>query len=123
MSLEIWVRFLMSADSFCSILRGTERVSVLTPTLFICCTLYDFFNFFGFRQWRSRAERAVNLNTNIQCFGELELGPGPALTHMCGPGTWAALELTDSQVSGFVFRKYVFRKYRCLENTEKTKAP
>ena len=27
----------------------------------------------------------------MHCFEELELGPGPALAHMCGPGTWAEI--------------------------------
>ena len=90
MSLATWVRFLISAEMLCSasaILRGTESVSAMTLALFIllqCCTLYNFF-FLGFRQWLSRADRVVNLNSDSHCFGELELGPWPALAHMCWP--------------------------------------
>ena len=37
--------------------------------------------------------RVVNLNMTIwlPLFGELELGPGPALSHMCWPGTWTEI--------------------------------
>ena len=55
-SLVTWVRFLMSADSFCSasaMLCGTELISALTCALFILLRSLYFF-FLGFRQWRSR---------------------------------------------------------------------
>ena len=57
-----------------------------------CCALYNLF-FLGFRQGRSRANKVVSINTTIHlhCFGELELGPGPALAHMCWPGTKAEI--------------------------------
>ena len=29
--------------------------------------------------------------SDFHCFGELELGLGPVLAHMCGPGTWAEI--------------------------------
>ena len=29
--------------------------------------------------------------SDFHCFGELELGPWPALAHMWGPGTWAEI--------------------------------
>ena len=64
-SLATWVRFLMSAETLCCascILRGTEPVSALIRALFYIAALSLFF-FLGFRQWRSRADRVVNLNT------------------------------------------------------------
>ena len=47
--------------------------------------------FLGFCQWLSRADRVVILTqpSDLHCFGELELGPWPALAYMRGPGTWA----------------------------------
>ena len=58
----------MSPETLCRalvILRGTEPVSALTRALLYCCALYNFF-FLGFRQWQSRADRVVNLNTTIR---------------------------------------------------------
>ena len=31
------------------------------------------------------------LQFDFHCLGELELGPWPALAHMCGPDTWAEI--------------------------------
>ena len=120
MSWAPWVLFLMSAESHFSasaILRGSEPVSALTQSFLYCCSLYNLF-FLGFRQRLSRSDRVVNLFTqpsNFHCFGELELGSGPALGHsgiVAHVRAWhmgrdysycRTSELTDCQVSGFVF--------------------
>ena len=79
-----------------------------------CCALYNFF-FLGFRQWRSRADRVVNLNTTIQLAlfwrtwtrALASTRPHVLAWHVgrdysyCG-----ALELTGRQVRGFVFSWY-----------------
>ena len=67
-----WVWFSLGAETLCSssaILRGTE------PVYF--CSLYNTF-FLGICQWRSRADRVLTLNMNIDfhCFGALGVRPG-----------------------------------------------
>ena len=60
-SLKTRVRMLYGAQCFCSaaaILRGTEPVSALTRAIFILVALSIMFFFLGFRQWRSRTDRA-----------------------------------------------------------------
>ena len=67
-SLETWARFPLAAESFCgaaAILCGTEPVSAPTCALFILLQSLYFFSL-GFRQWRSRADRVLTLNMNIQ---------------------------------------------------------
>ena len=62
-SLETWVQFLHGADYLCSaaaILRGTESVSAF------CIAALSIIFFFAFRQWRSRIDRVLTLNMNIQ---------------------------------------------------------
>ena len=57
----------MSAETLCrssAILCGTEPISALTHALFILLHSLKLF-FLGFRQWRSRADKVVNLNTTI----------------------------------------------------------
>ena len=130
-SLAPWVLFLISAEMLCSasaILRGTESVSAMTLALFIllqCCTLYNFF-FLGFRQWLSRADRVVNLNTTIWLplfwrtwtRARASTRPHVLAWHMGRDYSYCrASELTDSQVSGFIFSWF-----QVLKNTENTKA-
>ena len=88
-----------------------------------CCALYNF-SFLGFRQWRSRDDRVVNLNTTIWlALFWRTWSRARARTrwhvrawHMCRDyGDCRASELTDRHVSGFVF-------FWFLENTEKMKA-
>ena len=54
-------------------------------------TLYDFL-LLGFSQWRSRANRVINLNTTIRLplFWRTwtRALASTRWTHMCGPGTW-----------------------------------
>ena len=67
-SRATWIWFMMSAETLCSasaILRGTEPVSALTRALVYCCTLQNFL-LLGFCQWRSRADRVVNLSMTIR---------------------------------------------------------
>ena len=80
--------------------------------------------FLGFRQWRSRADRVVNLNTTIRLplfwrtwtRARARTRPHVRAWHMGRDySNCRASELTDCQVSGFVFSWF-------LENTEKTKA-
>ena len=87
-----------------------------------CCALYIFF--LGFRQWRSRADRVVNLNTTIRLAlfwrtwtrARAHTRPHVLAWHMGRDYSDSrASELTDRQVSGFVYSWF-------LENTEKTKA-
>ena len=109
-----WVRFLMSAEMPCcasAILRSTEPVSALTHTLFkLLRSLY--FVFRGLRQWRSRADRVVNLNTTIWLplfwrtwtRARANTRPHVLTWHMGRDYSYCrASELTDSQVSGFVY--------------------
>ena len=53
------------------------------------------FIYFGFRQWRSRIDRVLNLNMNIRhplrLFRALGVGPAPRLGHMCWPCAWTWL--------------------------------
>ena len=88
-----------------------------------CCALYNFF-FLGFRQWQSRTDRVVNLNTTFQLplfwktwtRARASTRPNVQAWRMCRDYSYCgALELTDRQVSGFVYSWF-------LENTEKTKA-
>ena len=104
------------AETPCSplaILCGTEPVSALTRARLYCCIFYNC-SFLGFRQWRSRADRFVNLYTSIW------------LPLFWRTWTWARASNHPhvrgwhmgryySQVSGFVFSWF-------LETTEKTKA-
>ena len=99
--------------------------SVQWPACFLyCCTLYNFkFCFLGFRQWRSRTDRVVNYTTNwLPLFWRTwtqalaSTRPHVQAWHMGRDYSYCrASELTDCQVSGFVFSWL-------LENTEKTKA-
>ena len=125
--LATWVWFLQGAETSASIaILLALNPSVHWHARFLyssCCTLYYIF-FLGFRQWRSRADKVVNLNTTILF----------ALFWRTWTWAWAhthphvlasqmgrdysdcrASELTDCQVSGFVF-------FWFLENTEKTTA-
>ena len=125
-SQSTWVWFLMSAETLCSasaILRGTEPVSAPTRALFILLHSLKK-NSLGFRQWRSRADRVVNLNTTIRLplfwrtwtRARARTRPHVRAWHMGRDySNCRASELTDRQVSGFVFSRF-------LENTEKTKA-
>ena len=91
-----------------------------TRFLYHCCALYNLV-FIGNRQWRSRADRVVNLNTTIPLalfwrtwnLALARTRPNVLAWHM---GRYysdcRASELTDRQVSGFVFSWF-------LENTEK----
>ena len=106
----------------------SQRLCVaLSPSMHwlasFCCALYNFFSL-GFRQWRSRADRVVNLNTTIRLplfwrtwtRARARTRPHVLAWHMGRDYSYCrASELTDSQVSGFVFSWF-------LENTEKTKA-
>ena len=61
-----WVWFPQGAETLylpLAILHGTEPVSTLTCALLYCCSLYIFLSFldFKFHQWRSRADKVVNL--------------------------------------------------------------
>ena len=106
-SLATWVQILKSAKTKPS--AGPQPFFVaLSPSVhcqlrfLCCCTLYNFF--LGFRQWRSRADRVVNLNMTIR---------PPLFWRTC-----RASELTDRQVrlvSCFFYSWF-------LENTEKMKA-
>ena len=82
--------------------------------------------FLGFRQWRSRADRVVNLNTTIRlplfwrtwtrAQASTPSRPHVLAWHMGRDySNCRASELTDLQVSGFVFSWF-------LKNTEKTRA-
>ena len=97
-SLERWFQLLMSAETFHSPLASmcsTKPVSEHWHTRFYIAVLYLQFFLLGFSQSQSHADRVVNLTwpLDFYCFGELELGPGPALAkswpQMCCPGTWA----------------------------------
>ena len=130
-SLERWFQLLMSAETFHSPLASmcsTKPVSEHWHTRFYIAVLYLQFFLLGFSQSQSHADRVVNLTwpLDFYCFGELELGPGPALAQKLAPNVLAwhvgreysycrASELTDCQVSGFVYSWF-------LENTEKMKA-
>ena len=121
-----WVWFLKIAEMLCRawpILRGTESVSALTWALFILMhSLYIIL----FCQWWSSADRVVNLKKTIMIRFPLfwrtwtraraSTCPHVLAWHMGRDYSYCrASELTDSQVSGFVFSWF-------LENTEKTKA-
>ena len=115
---ECWISLQPSA-----ILRGTEPVGALTRTLLYCCPLYNFF-FLGFRQWLSCADRVVNLNTTILLllfwrtwtWARARTCPHVRAWHRGrNYSYYRNSELTDSQVSGFVFSWL-------LKNTVKTKA-
>ena len=88
-----------------------------------CCTLYNF-SFLGFRQWQSRTDRVVNLNTTIWLplfwrtwtWALARSRPHVLALHMDRDySNCRASDMTDHQVSGFVFSWF-------LENTEKMKA-
>ena len=95
-----------------------------TRALYIAALLIIFF--LGFRQWRSRADRVVNLNTTslLPLFWRTwtwALATGSTRPHVRAWHTGRdysncrTSELTDRQVSGFIFSWF-------LENAEKTKA-
>ena len=107
-----------------AILCGTEPDSACQCTDTLAFNIAVLSIFFFFRQWRSRADRVVNLNRTIwlalfwRTWTRARACTRPhALAWHMGRDTsyYRALELTDLQVSGFVFSWF-------LENTEKTKA-
>ena len=90
---------------------------------FYIAALYNFPPL-GFRQWRSRADIVVNLNTTIRLplfwrtwtRARASTRPHVLAWHMGRDYSYCrASELTDCQVSGFVFSWF-------LENSEKAKA-
>ena len=120
----------MSAETLCrasDILRGTEhfawhwqKARVLVPSN---STSFILLPSLWFRQWRSCADRVVNLNTTtwLPLFGRTwawaraSTHPHVLAWHMGRDySDCRASELTDRQVSGFIFSWF-------LENTEKTK--
>ena len=96
-----------------------------TRAFYIAAAVRPLYIFFlGFRQWRSRADRVVNLNTTIRLplfwrtwtRARASTRPHVLAWHMGRDySDCRASELTDRQVSGFVYSWF-------LENTEKTKA-
>ena len=139
-SRATWIWFMMSAETLCSasaILRGTEPVSALTRALVYCCTLQNFL-LLGFCQWRSRADRVVNLNTTIWLplfwrtwtRARASTRPHVLAWHMGRDySDCRASELTDRQVSGFVFSWFLkkiqknLRPHERLQGFSKAHAP
>ena len=91
-----WVQFLHSAESF---YHSLPFCVALSPSVdwherfLYCCALYDFV-FLEFCLWRSRADRVLTFNMNIQLplfWRTWRRATAQDSCHMCWPGTWAVI--------------------------------
>ena len=121
-SRAIWFRSSHSPQTPCA---SRPLCMALSPSVHWHALFYSaahsIFYFLGFRQWRSRTDRVVNLNANIriplfwrtwtQAWASTR--PNVLAWHMSRDNSdCSSSELTDSQVSGFGFSWF-------LENTVK----
>ena len=127
-SRATWVLFLKSAEIHACLSHFCVSPSVhWHARILYCCALYNLF-FLGFRQWRSRADRVVNLNTTIQL--PLFWRTSTRARARTRPHVWAwqmgrdysdcrASELTDLQVSATQWLRIFLipRKYRKNEGS------
>ena len=67
----------------------TDTRAFYIAVLSIICQYFSWISSVAISRWQST--QPLGLFFQVQCFGELELGPGPALTHKCWPCTWAEI--------------------------------